>query len=202
MSLLNQWNQIQHLSRREEDQLEEALGQFYKYPTTNDQLIQKMPTGKFLRYEELERIQTLQDLFPRGINARLLFYPNPLKDTGHWTLLLYHPEKPSIEFFDSYGLLPDDEFKYIGQGSTIRAWLINLLERIHRKNGLMIEFNPFPFQSLQTNAATCGPWCVFRYWCSQFHGMKNVQQFQYALEGMDNYQRNLVCLFMYFFLIK
>lgn len=176
-----------------ENQLERLLQICYSIPTDEQDLLYRIPTGQLIYYDDLKNIRSPHQLFPRGIDACILFYPNPKKKTGHWTILLNHPSRNSIEFFDPYGLLPDDQFDF-GKSSTTKGWLSNLLDQFHTQLGITIEYNPYSFQELGTPAATCGPWCTFRY----LYRHLNIDQFYHSLKQYSEKDRNLLCLAIFF----
>ena len=79
----------------------------------------------------------------------------PSNITGHWCSILKHPN--SIEFFDSYGLLPDDIIimKNPQEREETRQehnYLSNLLYN-YKGN---VEYNEYQYQDNDKDINTCG----------------------------------------------
>ena len=66
---------------------------------------------KILKYGQLRDFKNIDDAFNPYDAIALLYESKP--NYGHWVLLLRHPKKKTIEFFDSYGIFPDDQIKKI-----------------------------------------------------------------------------------------
>jgi hypothetical protein len=83
---------------------------------------------------------------------------------GHWVCLYFNRKNNIINFFDSYGGMPDDQLKYIPTNFRIASnqYYPNLLQLLYdlsnETNGPTIEYN---FIALQNNeSTTCGRWCA------------------------------------------
>ena len=84
------------------------------------------------------------------------------KHYGHWCCL-FRNNKNNIEFFDSYGIFPDDELKYATKSFRKKnnmMWphLTYLLLSCPYK----IEYNNHKFQKMSRKISTCGRWCLIR----------------------------------------
>jgi hypothetical protein len=75
---------------------------------------------------------------------------------GHWTLLLKTPE--GVEFFDSYGIQPDNEFKELAWQQP--HYLAKKLLEIQRL--IPINYNQYKLQSRKEGVNTCGRWVILR----------------------------------------
>lgn len=128
----------------------------------SDKQIQKLagpPTRIFL-YSQLEKLRSIDELIsPEFPKVALLYiaYNTDESIFGHWIGLQLIGD--SVQFFDSYGGLPDiGQMKYIpervrretGQTHSI----LNNLIRGSRYNH--IEYNSVPLQSKKPSIATCG----------------------------------------------
>lgn len=114
--------------------------------------------ANLLTYPELTKYDDINDAFgPYG--ALILLYKTK-QNYGHWCGLIKHGDK-KIEFFDSYGTFPDDEFKWIpdhfrlvsNQVYPHLTWLLY-------NSGSKIEYNHSKLQDhtedIGTKIATCG----------------------------------------------
>ena len=116
---------------------------------------------KVIKYSDLIHVNDLDDLFSKDFPAILLLYETK-KNSGHWIIMIKHADR--IEFFDSYGLMPDDELKFTpkkfrkenNMDVPILTWLM-----LHSR--YPIEYSDFQFQTLSEDIGTCGRWCGIRY---------------------------------------
>jgi len=117
---------------------------------------------KILKYGQLRNFKNIDDAFDPYDAIALLYESKP--NYGHWVLLLRHPKKKTIEFFDSYGIFPDDQIKKIpdeinkmvGQGFI---YLTDLLV----KSPYKIIYNSEPVQKMSTKISSCGRHLCLRY---------------------------------------
>ncbi len=122
-------------------------------------------------YSDLEdmTVKELVDMMPV-----VILYQSSL-NRGHWTLLHETPE--GVEFFDSYGSMPDEEFKYIhAQQPHYLARLLNELS-----NYVEIHFNSDQLQELAPGVNDCGRWVILRY----LMGGYNIDDFVYGVKKLS-----------------
>lgn len=115
---------------------------------------------KIITYSKLSNFDDIDSVIGSKKYVVILFETR--KYYGHWCCL-FKNNKGSIEFFDSYGIMPDDELKYSS--------------KVFRKNNNMflphltylllvcpynIEYNNYKFQKMKKNISTCGRWCIVR----------------------------------------
>lgn len=79
---------------------------------------------------------------------------------GHWCMLHItkaEDKTPALEFFDSYGMMPDDALKVLGKKyePNLIKWLIDTKKPL--------AYNQFKFQGSGSNVMTCGRHCVMRH---------------------------------------
>jgi hypothetical protein len=123
---------------------------------------------KVLTYTELAEYNTLDDLLaPYGVVVILYLTK---KNFGHWVLLFRYPDNPShIEFFDSYGLFPDSELKFVPSNFRKEnnmkfphlTWLLYKYLTNNPKG--KIEYNNHRFQEKEEDVNTCGRHVINRY---------------------------------------
>ena len=65
---------------------------------------------KVIRYSELAPLRSLEQLLPRPKDHCIILYETQ-PGVGHWVALLKY--NGSYEFFDPYGIYPDDELNWI-----------------------------------------------------------------------------------------
>lgn len=120
--------------------------------------------AKVVLYPDLKKYKTIDDLLdPHG--AVFLLYEFK-KNLGHWTLVFRQGD--SIEHFDSYSYMPDEEMKFIPDdfrkiNDMLMPRLAKLLGRA-AEGGRKICYNQFELQSEGKNIMTCGRHCLVRLW--------------------------------------
>lgn len=112
-----------------------------------------------LKYSDLSKFLHINELF---IKKFVIILFETKFNYGHWCLL-FKNTRNSIEFFDSYGLMPDSQLKYISSvfrkhNNMIYPHLTYLLLFCSNK----IEYNNHIFQKSKNNIATCGRWVILR----------------------------------------
>lgn len=103
---------------------------------------------------------------------------------GHWVGLcrtVDEDRNDSINFFDSYGIIPDDEKKKIDRYfmnliGTTENYLTKLLWNARKDYDLIIEYNQIPFQKMSKTINTCGRWVATRLIMRDI-SMKDFQEF-------------------------
>lgn len=113
-----------------------------------------------ITYKELKKYDDIDKVL--GKYGYVIILYETKQNFGHWTLI-FKRNKNTIEHFDSYGLKPDDELKFIKTlfkitNGTYQPYLTYLL----LKSGYKIEYNEFPFQQMKQNINTCGRWILLR----------------------------------------
>ena len=132
-----------------------------------------------LLYHQLGTVQKIEQILKNG-SCVILYEQEP--KNGHWVALLMHQRpKPHLEFFDSYGIFPDDEKHHIDPAFLLSSnqkpnHLIRLLLDAQQR-GYKIEYNNYHLQN--HNAATCGRHVIARIL------MKN-----YSLEQYNKFIRS------------
>jgi len=136
-------------------------------------------TNKILTYEDLEKYNTIKDLLPDEKDFKIILTQTK-PNSGHWCCIVRN--KNNIIWFDSYGVPPDGELKYISK--EINHQLHQDIHQIHRlmntakADGLDANYNHHKYQSESDLVCTCGRWCVWAIL------MNNLN---YSLEDCKNF---------------
>lgn len=119
-----------------------------------------------IKYTDLDGIQNINEiLMPYG--ACVILYQSGPK-FGHWVLLMNRQCKDGqkvLEFFDSYGIILDDELKQLHyvDGAQMSNKFKYLTWLILNSGYDHVISNEYPFQTKGRHIQTCGRWCVIRY---------------------------------------
>ena len=128
----------------------------------SDREVAKIAQGrcKLMVYNDLKNVNAIEELLiPYG--ACLILYEYK-PQYGHWCGLIETIPGKRMEFFDSYGLKPDDEKQFIKNGYWKEGYLSKLLYEA-AKRGWEIEYNQHPFQNWnEKKISTCGRWVGLR----------------------------------------
>lgn len=125
-------------------------------------------------YSHLSTFESLDDIFNPFPVVFLLYETK--KNVGHWVVLCKY--KKVCNFFDSYGMFPDDELDYSMYNSNDPILLKLMVD-----SPLEIKYNPYPLQEINNSKmATCGRWC-----CLYAYLYKKVsfKQFADMFKGVD-----------------
>ena len=138
----------------------------YKPTSGNDLKYMTDDRANIVSYEELQNYNSFDDLIGED-GAAIILYPNPGTNVGHWTCVFVMPGTNAVQFFDSYGISPDEELdEYNNDPSTIHKRqrfppkLLDLL--LNSPYADSVFWNEYPMQSLKMATNTCGLWCVWR----------------------------------------
>lgn len=130
-------------------------------PTSNVELEEALGRPiNVVRYTDLKKYKNIDDLLGKNGECIILYETSP--DIGHW-VCCFKRGNNTISFFDSLGLMPDDQFHSIcikfrkSQGISI-PYLTYLLDASNKK----IEWNEYNLQDPDDSISTCGRWCVLR----------------------------------------
>ena len=116
-----------------------------------------LPHAKILKYNELKKYKTIEQLLPKHKSYFILLYPVQSETSGHWVCLTRFDK--TIEYFDSYGNKPDVPLSWSTNYKNNERHLSKLLNKCK----LPMVYNTISFQSKRDLAiSTCGAYVVFR----------------------------------------
>jgi hypothetical protein len=112
-----------------------------------------------IQYKDIINYDNIDDLL--GIYNKCILLYHTKENYGHWTCL--YRVNNTIYFFDSYGVIPDDELKFLHKDlkeelNSNHRYLTKLL--YESKNN--IEYNEYQLQKKSPNINTCGRWVLLR----------------------------------------
>ncbi len=111
-------------------------------------------------YKELNNYNSLDEVL-HPFDACILLYETK-ESYGHWCAIVKISDD-EVEFFDSYGLFPDDEKSFINPAFLIKSGQkLPILTRLLYECPYKLSFNEHKFQSDKNNMNTCGRWCCLR----------------------------------------
>lgn len=132
-------------------------------------IMRLIPQTNVLRYEDLEDYNTIESALGDN-NSLVLLYPTMSNSIGHWCCLFINPRDQKLYFFDSYGIIPDDQLEFRTKEYLSRSEfndgfdpdLYRYLTKLLYKTKREVDYNPYHFQSDDPDITTCGYWCVTR----------------------------------------
>jgi len=137
--------------------------------------------ARIISYPNLTKFNNLDDLMGK-YNAVVILYETK-KKFGHWTLL-FKLNHDTVEFFDSYSMLPDDELKFIPHNFRMsNNELLPHLTYLLYSSGYQVEYNDYPLQNKKQGVNTCGRHVATRL----LHRNLNIDEYVKMIErtGMD-----------------
>lgn len=132
-----------------------------KIGLTSDEIYNKLNKEvRIMSYKQLNQFDNISEILePFG---RVIILYELIDSLGHWVCLIRRG-KNSVEFFDSYGGLPDSQFKYIHKDFKTNDYgTYPLLTAMLYESGYKIYYNDVKLQSPDPKVATCGRWCCLR----------------------------------------
>ena len=115
---------------------------------------------KIIKYSELRHLRDIDDLLTNEKDCCIILYEDA-PDRGHWTALCKYDGL--YEHFDSYGVKPDTELKWISakrnrQLNQDEPYLTQLLKQEEER----YIYNDVAYQNKDTSVNTCGSHVVHR----------------------------------------
>ena len=147
----------------------------------SDQFSKMLGSGvKILKYSDLEKYNEINQIIPESKGYRIMLIETK-QSTGHWTTLIkYNPK--SFEWFDSYGLAPDQEFSFISpemqQILDEKRHILSILLNKLVSEGGSYTWNKMKLQQMKPGVNTCGRWVCGRvYFFQRGYDLKQFQQY-------------------------
>jgi hypothetical protein len=128
--------------------------------TSNHELEQKLGHPiPIYKYSELINFSTIDELLGKNKECIILYETSP--DRGHWVCCFKRDK--TVSFFDSLGLMPDDQFHEISvkfriDNGITKPYLTYLLSNYKNK----VEYNEYQLQKPDIDISTCGRWVIQR----------------------------------------
>jgi hypothetical protein len=119
---------------------------------------------KIVVYSEIEKYKDINNLLS-PYNQIIILY-NINDNYGHWCSLF--KVNNEIKFFDSYGMIIDEQRKYIPECYKKQHYpSINYLCKLLHDEMLInpntkVSYNEYKLQKQDNNIQTCGRWCYYR----------------------------------------
>lgn len=136
----------------------------------SDEDIRRLIPAEIIMSTDLKHYETLPRGLLDGSGCVVILYETA-PNFGHWVLL--HRPAPAhgvgnLEFFDSYGMKPDDELKHIpaqyrADSRQTKKEVVRLL--LATPADIPISYNEHTFQLPIDGVNTCGRWVIIRYLC-------------------------------------
>jgi len=129
-------------------------------PLSMKELLDMMPDVKIMKYKEFENVDDI-DSFIDKYKKIILLYESKM-NFGHWVALFKgsYDDEPVIEWFDSYGIFPDDERKFIPKEFLEYYEKVPHTVKLLTKSKYIKRYSQYKLQGNKTN--TCGRWCYVR----------------------------------------
>lgn len=145
-----------------------------KLSLSGDQVQKLIPFKvRVFTYPEIKNFHHVDQLLDPYGAVVILFNTSEGKEgqaIGHWCGIcrtLDDDHNPSINFFDSYSMIPDDEKKYINKNfleekGMKENFLLGLLYDAQQRLDDVIEYNDMRMQKMSPNIRTCGRFTALR----------------------------------------
>ncbi len=132
------------------------LLKYYKDIALSDSDIRNQLNGmtNIVLYPDIHKYRSLDEIFGGENNAVILYESRP--QYGHWTAIL-KPNKDEVEFFNSYGTMPDESLDKIpkefrNESDQNFPYLTQLLV----DSPYNISYNQYKLQKKSGDVLTCG----------------------------------------------
>jgi len=153
---------------------------------------------KIVTYPELQKYNSIDKLLSPYDNVVILYETK--KNYGHWVCLIKHKKDNVIEFMDSYGLMPDDELKFVPMhfrisNDELKSHLTALLYNCPYD----VEYNHYKLQKntrdVNRKIATCGRHVAVRLLFRQLR----LEPYIKLIKSIKCYDPDEVVTFLTFF---
>lgn len=118
--------------------------------------------NSIIKYSELADYNNINELLPHDKSFKVILIESKF-NSGHWVCVMKY--KDIIEYFNSYGSLPEYDFKFIpthikyllGQGGNLLTKLLKT-----KNSNQKIYYNKKKLQKINNSVNTCGRWVCCR----------------------------------------
>lgn len=158
------------------------------YPLRGVEMMRLNPTAKIITYDELNSINTLNELFEGNkYDKVIILYLLHSRYSGHWVCLFKNDQ--GVNFFDSYGRKPDKSIdnlteKQRKEYNEKREQIFKLLTNSCNK----FIYNDYPLQDKKIKTQTCGCWVTHRLINSHFSDNEYIELFKlFNIQDKDEF---------------
>lgn len=116
--------------------------------------------ANLMTYSDVAKCNNIEEVL--GKNGACIILYETKENYGHWTCI-FKVNKNTIEFFDPYGCVLDDELKYISDNFKQKSGtdFPHLTEMLYNSKYKVI-YNDYPLQKYKNDINTCGRHVGFR----------------------------------------
>lgn len=174
--------------------MNDVINKLVRIPLSKDNMIELLNgKTKVLTYSELKKYDNIDDLLYPYDNVIILYIFNNDENNniiGHWVCLL-KTKKNTVEYFNSYGKMPDDELNDIPYNYRYKTDQIEKkISKLMKYSKYNLEYNEKQLQKLDYKTATCGYYVILRL---LLHKMK-LEDFQKLFNGSKDNDKLVVKL--------
>lgn len=138
--------------------------------------------AKIILYPQIHEFKNINQLLSPYGAAFILYESQP--NYGHWCLL-FKVNKNTLEFFNPYNGIPDENLDNIPKQFRIESYQnFPYLAKLMYDSDYNLTFNEYQFQEYQRNIKTCGRHCAVRLVCRNM-SLKKYKKF------MDKWTKKL-----------
>ena len=135
-------------------------GEMYSFSDTDMQTMTKNKYNIYL-YHELSKYTKIDEILGPNKGAIILFQ-NESANSGHWCCI-WLDDKDTLQFFDSYGLKPDDELQYSQYNLRIHNNVaVPHLSHLIEQSNYKLEWSTYKLQKMKDKTNTCGRYAAYR----------------------------------------
>lgn len=141
--------------------MKELLYNLERTPSSGAQLLSFVKgRSNLITYPEIYKYSSLEQLLGE-FQACIILYEFK-QHFGHWCCCFR--TAAGVEFFDPYGYIVDNEFKFISKGFQEKNYPdTRYLSKLIYNSGLPLEYNDYQLQNRKDHSiATCGYWVGVR----------------------------------------
>lgn len=140
---------------------EEVVNRYVKM-ALSDKDVLKLVRGRanLILYPEMHKYSTIDEVLGPYGSCLILYESEP--NYGHWTCV-NKILSDTIEYFNSYGGLPDNALKYIPQSfQKVSNQDYTYLAKLMYDSKYKLTYNEHRFQKMNNDIRTCGRWACLR----------------------------------------
>ena len=151
-------------------------------PLSDSDIREYLPNANIIKYSELSKYPTLDDLLPNVKSYCFILYEDS-PNKGHWTVVS-KPQEGVAEYFDSYGGYVDAPLKWTPESKRIGLGEGQpMLSKLFNKCKEDVVYNKIAYQKSDPTVNDCGRWCVLRT-LKMIKGL-NLDQFHQFVKKED-----------------